>query len=248
LIIAIDGPAGAGKSTTARRVAESLGFRYLDTGLMYRAIALGALRAGLSATSSDDEIEEALPSIELELVYRGHEQRALLSGVDCTAEVRSRKVSSFSSRVARVEAVRMRLVAVQRRVAAEYGDPGIVVEGRDIGTVVFPEADLKIFLDADVDERARRRYEELSAKGEDVSMEGLIAEVRSRDQNDRSRRIAPLRAAEDAICIDTTDLSFEQQVDRVVELARTRSLHQPPGTEADNLSPSKPQQSVVATD
>jgi cytidylate kinase len=248
LIIAIDGPAGAGKSTTARRVAEELGFRYLDTGLMYRAIALGASRAGLSVSSSDGEITALLKRLEVAVVYRDQEQRAILGGVDCTRELRSPEVSAMSSRVARVPAVRTRLVALQRKVAADYADPGIVVEGRDIGTVVFPQAEVKVFLDASVEERVQRRSRELEQRGVSVPRQRLIDEVEARDHSDRSRAIAPLRIADGATRIDTSTLSFEEQVGRVVDLARTVLITQPPFEQADKQSPTKPKQSVVNAD
>jgi cytidylate kinase len=198
-VVAIDGPAGAGKSSVARAVARELGYTYLDSGAMYRAVALAAMRAGLPATS-------LAGSVRLELG-----DRVLLDGEDVTAAIRAPEVSEAASRAAADPAVRRAMVAVQRRLLAS-GD--WVAEGRDIGTVVAPDAAVKVFLTADPSERARRRARELRADPGTV-----LAEQTIRDERDRGREHSPLAPAPDAVVLDTTDLTLSEVVERVVELA-----------------------------
>ena len=219
LIIAIDGPAASGKSTTARLVAERLGYVYVDTGAMYRAVTLAVLRSGLDP--HDRHAVETLAEGSAILLERndGAAVRVLLNGEDVSAAIRTPEVTANVSLISSYPGVRRRLVDLQRQ-AAERG--GIVLDGRDIGTVVFPNADVKIFMVADIDARARRRHAELEILGAEVSIDGLAAQLAERDRQDSTRDASPLRKADDAVEIDTSVLTVEQQVERVVALARAR--------------------------
>jgi cytidylate kinase len=210
MVIAIDGPAGAGKSTVARAVAAALGFTYLDSGAMYRALALAAIRAGIDP--ADAAVSELARGLEIE--FDG--TRTLLAGEDVSDAIRSPEVTEAASRVSVHPGVRAAMVEQQRRL---IDDGRYVAEGRDIGTVVSPEAPLKVFLNASDAERARRRSEQT---GEPVD-EVLAAQVK-RDERDRDREHGALRAAEDAVELDTTGLAVEQAVSRIVELARERGI------------------------
>jgi cytidylate kinase len=213
MVIAIDGPAGAGKSTVARAVAAALGFTYLDSGAMYRALALAAIRAGIDP--ADAAVSELARGLEIE--FDG--TRTLLAGEDVSDAIRSPEVTEAASRVSVHPGVRAAMVEQQRRL---IDDGRYVAEGRDIGTVVSPEAPLKVFLNASDAERARRRSEQT---GEPVD-EVLAAQVK-RDERDRDREHGALRAAEDAVELDTTGLAVEQAVARIVELARERGIGGP---------------------
>jgi len=218
VIIAIDGPAASGKSTTARAVAEALGFLYLDTGAMYRTIALAAQR--YSEEGYSQPIERALADVEIDVTYaQDGEMRIWLDGEDVSEAIRAPGAGTMASRISARADVRNKLVALQRVIGAA-ADPGAVVDGRDIGTVVFPEAEVKVFLTASVEERARRRQQELEGKGQDTPLDEVMAEVQARDRADRERSVAPLRQADDATVVDTTDLSIEEQVQRIVDLVR----------------------------
>jgi cytidylate kinase len=211
-ILAIDGPAGAGKSTVARRVAERLGFRLVDTGAIYRAVALLARNRGWS------EEAEIVPALAmLDLVFA--EGRVLLEGADVSLEIRQPDISLRASRVSAMPGVRRGLLALQRKVALETG-AGAVLEGRDIGTVVFPDADLKVFLTASIDERARRRCEELAGRGIVQPLESVKEEIRIRDEQDSKREVAPLRAADDAVLVDTTGREADEVVQEIVDRAK----------------------------
>jgi cytidylate kinase len=215
LIIAIDGPVGSGKSTLARRVAELLGYSYLDSGAMYRALAWKALRSGLPF--DDPERLAALAGgTRIDLRAGGSEQRVLLDGEDVTAAIRSPEVSEAASKIALIAGVRHLLVAEQRR-AGEDG--GIVMEGRDIGTVVFPDADLKIYLTASAEVRAERRWREHKQKGEAIDLARTIGQVRERDRRDRERETSPLVRAPDAILVDSSAMDAEEVARLVVMLA-----------------------------
>lgn len=205
--IAIDGPAGAGKSTVARALAERLGFVHLDTGAMYRAIALRALRSG---TDLDDS--KALGDLARHLPLRLAGDAVLLADEDVTAAIRTADVDRIVSRVASQPPVRAALVPLQRRLGAE-GD--VVADGRDIGTVVWPDAELKIFLTASLEERARRRARERPRPG---GVAAVREEIASRDENDRRREVGPLRAAPDAVVVDTTDMSIAEVVAKIAGL------------------------------
>ncbi len=222
MIVAIDGPAGAGKSTTARRVAERLGYPYLDTGAMYRALALALLRQ--DPTLDLKRARKALAHVRLQIVWDSDQLRVFLEGEDVTEAIRSPEVSQAASRISAWPEVRARLLGEQRRIGREWEQQygGVVLDGRDIGTVVFPEAEVKVFLVADPEERARRRQRELAARGQEVPLEQVLAEILQRDAQDQQRAIAPLRKADDAVELDTTSLSIDEQVQRVYELVRER--------------------------
>ena len=219
LIIAIDGPVGSGKSTLARRVAELLGYVYIDTGAMYRALALKALRRGLSLDATDQLVALARET-RIDLRAQDGTQRVFLDGEDVTAAIRTPEVSQVASKVAVVPGVRKVLVAEQRR-AGEQG--GVVMEGRDIGSVVFPDAGLKIFLTASPEVRAERRWREHQQKGEAIDLSRTLEEIRERDQRDRERSISPLVRAPDAVVVDSTAMEPEEVARLVVMLAKGQS-------------------------
>lgn len=227
LVIAIDGPAASGKSTTARGVAESLGYCHLNSGQLYRAVAWAALRDGWSGAGSET-VATRVETLDIALERRPPAYRVLLDGHAPGDELKDREVTGLSSRLARHPAVRERVLGLLRRTGRRGG---VVCDGRDIGTVVFPEAELKVFLVASPAERARRRLQE---HGESPTEEALRREtdrLRERDRADMEREISPLRRAEDAVEIDTTDLQPGQVVQRIVRLARER------GTEGDPDGP-----------
>lgn len=206
--IAIDGPSGAGKSTIARRLAEELGFMYIDTGAMYRAIGLYAAQQGLSIGDTTAVIG-LLPQIHLELCFMEGAQQILLNGEDVSALIRTEQASAWASAVSAIPEVRQFLLAFQQSFAQNNS---ILMDGRDIGTVVLPNADLKIFLTASAEARARRRYLEQLKKGEAVTLEQVLEGMRQRDRQDTTRAAAPLRAAKEAVLVDTTELDLEQSV------------------------------------
>ena len=208
LIIAVDGPSGAGKSTIARLLSKRLGYLYLDTGAMYRAVALAVKRAGVSP-DDDDALTAVCREAEISFVRTDDHCHVFLDGEDVSAAIRTPEISLLTSKISMKKVVRDILARRQRELGQ---DGGVVLEGRDIGTVVFPDADLKFFLSASAEERGKRRYLELKAKGEDVQLERTIAEVAQRDQQDAQREHAPLRRADDAIDIDSTGLSIEEVV------------------------------------
>jgi cytidylate kinase len=218
LVIAIDGPAASGKSTTARLVAERLGYVHIDTGAMYRAVTLKVLRAGLSPEDRE-AIAALLNTTRVELRNMGGALRIFLDGVDVTGPIRTQEVTRAVSAVSRLREVRTAMVREQRAMGK---DGGIVLEGRDIGTVVFPDADLKFFIIAGIEARALRRQRELQEKGTRADLEELKREIAERDRLDSSRAESPLRKAEGAIEIDTSNLSIEEQVNQVVTIARER--------------------------
>ncbi len=218
LVIAIDGPSGAGKSTVARILAERLGYIYVDTGALYRTVALKANRASLDL-GDEKALESLCRSIEIDFRPDPKGMRVLCNGEEVTDEIRTPSMSLLASAVSRVPAVRKALLGLQR----EFGKKGgVVLEGRDIGTVVFPEADLKFFLEADPRIRGQRRYEELKAKGEKVDLGETIREVERRDTSDRTRSLAPLKKAGDAILIDTTHLGIDEVVAKIVQFCRAK--------------------------
>ena len=222
LVIAIDGPSGVGKSTIARFLADRMGCRYIDTGAMYRAVALLARQRAVSP----DDAQCLAPlgrDMEIQFIETAAGQGVLLNGEDVTLSLRLPGVSEEASRLSRHPEVREALVEKQR----EFGQQGrVVMEGRDIGTVVFPEADLKIFLDAEPEERGRRRYLQWKEKGIDVAPEQLTQEILSRDQRDQTRKVAPLLPARDAVKIDTTHLDPEQVLARILALLSEKGLRQ----------------------
>lgn len=218
LIVAIDGPGGAGKSTTARAVAARLGLSYLDTGALYRCVALRAVEAGLSL---DDGPRIAEIARNVDVRFAAGSSQVLLGERDVTSEIRTPEITQAASKISALSAVREALVELQRRSARA---PGTVAEGRDMGTVIFPDARLKVFLDATVDERARRRAADLHALGRGDDVEEVRAQLAERDARDSGRAVAPLRRAPDAIVLDTTHLAFEEVVDRIVAEARARGF------------------------
>lgn len=222
MIIALDGPAGSGKSTTARRVASLLGFLYLDTGAMYRALALAFLRRG--ASTDPESVRQLLAEESLSVSLIGGEQRVWLGLEDVSEAIREPEVSEASSRISAIPMVRSYLVAEQRRIAGDVlaAGGGVVMEGRDIGTVVFPDAGLKVYLTADPAVRAGRRAEEYAARGRKVDEVALREDMAERDARDAGRDVAPLKPAPDAVLLDTTHVSFDEQVGFIVRLARER--------------------------
>ena len=218
-VIAIDGPSGSGKGTIARRVAAALGFHLLDSGALYRLVALSGSRRGLAPEDVAGHAEAARTlDVEFGVDERG-EERVLLEGEEVGREIRTETAGAEASRVAAMAPVRTALLQRQRNFARP---PGLVADGRDMGTVVFPEAPLKIYLTASAEERARRRHKQLKQKGLTVTIGDLSQEIRERDQRDSSRSVAPLRPAADAVLLDSTGLAIEQVVDQVLELARSR--------------------------
>jgi cytidylate kinase len=230
VIIAIDGPAGSGKSSTARAVARELGLLYLDTGAMYRAVALAFLRAGREATPQ--AAADLLPDLRIEVDHVDGQMHVRLDGEDVTQAIRQPEVGTMASRVSTLRAVREKLVAEQRRIGRSRPD-GVILDGRDIGTVVFPDADLKIFMVADAAVRARRRLRDLQEQGVEAAFDEVLQEIEERDRQDRERALAPLRQADDALVVDTTDRAFEQQVQFVVQHARERTSRE----SVENCSP-----------
>lgn len=216
--IAIDGPAGSGKSTVARQLAQRLKFTYLDTGAMYRALALISKERGVSW---DDEngLSKLLTTMEFQFVTKDNgEQRLILNGIDVTEKIRTPEISIGASMVSRHPLVRNIMVEKQREFAK---DKSIVMEGRDIGTVVLKDAELKIFLTAAPHERAKRRYMELVQRGEDVTFERVFEEISKRDREDSERGVAPLRPAEDSIVVDTTNMSIGEVVNYIISLVNS---------------------------
>lgn len=216
LVIAIDGPAASGKSTTAKLVAERLGFVHVDTGAMYRAMTLKVLRNGIDPKDSAG-IDRLVQSTHIQLRRESGVMRVLLDGEDVTDEIRSIEVTRAVSAVSSLRAVRRRMVREQRRMAKEGS---VVAEGRDIGTVVFPRADLKFFVIAGIEARARRRQKDLRLQGVETNLAEIERAIRERDTLDSSREESPLRKASDAIELDTSDMTIEQQVEFVVDHVR----------------------------
>lgn len=216
LIIAIDGPVGSGKSTVARRLAALMGYVYVDTGAMYRAVALKAIRRSVALEDAAG-LEELARGTRIDLRAQDGTQQVFLDGEDVTAAIRSPECSQASSKIAVVAGVRKVLVAEQRRAG---GQGGVVMEGRDIGSVVFPDADLKIFLTASPEVRAERRWREHQQKGEAVTLERTLEEIHERDRRDRERATSPLVRAKDAVVVDSTAMDAEEVARLVMLLAK----------------------------
>lgn len=213
--IAIDGPSGAGKSTISRKAAEKFGFIYVDTGAIYRTIGLATKIRGVSLDDTAAVIE-LLPTLEIELKYNdAGEQHMYLDGNDVSRDIRLPEVSMLASKVSAIPEVRAFLVDMQRGMAEKYD---VIMDGRDIGAVILPNADLKIFLTADVRDRARRRYEEQCAKGMEKPFDEVLAEMEKRDEQDTQRAAAPLKAADDAVLLDTSGNTLEESIDEVCRL------------------------------
>ena len=217
--IAIDGPAGAGKSTIAKRVAKELSFIYVDTGAMYRAMALYLLREGVDRNNTE-QIGKICQNAEISIEYQNGEQIVLLNGENVNAYLRTEEVGNMASVSSAVPRVREKLLSLQRKLAASMS---VVMDGRDIGTTILPNADVKIYLTASSLTRARRRYLELQEKGTVCNLDEIQKDIEERDQRDMNREISPLRQAEDAVLVDSSDLTIEQVVERILEIFRLKT-------------------------
>mgnify|MGYP001459003594 FL=1 len=213
MIIAIDGPAGSGKSTTSKLVANRLGISHLDTGSMYRAITVHFIKNNYSLDNID--VPSVMDSIELEILDSSDKESVFLNGEDVTDRLRSNEVSKLVSDISSVKEVRAKMVEIQRRISS---NKSIVIDGRDIGTVVFPDAEFKFFITASIDSRAKRRFDELQESDSNVTLEQIEEEIKSRDHFDSTRENSPLKKAEDAITIDTTHLDVSEQVNMILEI------------------------------
>lgn len=215
--IALDGPAGAGKSSIAKRAAKALDFIYVDTGALYRTIGLAATRKGVEPKPSD-EVEKLLNEITVDLTFNDKgEQIVLLDGEDVSGLIRTPEASMMASKISAVPSVRAYLLDLQRNMAKSHN---VIMDGRDIGTVVLPDAKVKIFLTASPEARAQRRYKELCEKGMDVKYEDILNDVITRDYNDTHRETAPLKPAEGCVMVDTTELDFEQSVEKIISVIK----------------------------
>ncbi len=213
--VAIDGPAGAGKSSVSRCVANKLGLVYVDTGAMYRACAVYALENGIDI--NEEDIAPHLDEINIDIDYNENGQRVFLNGTDVSERIREADATAGSSAIAVIPQVRLKLVELQRKIAE---NKPVIMDGRDIGTYVLPNADVKIFLTASVEERAKRRYAEMLEKGMECDIEKVKLDIAARDKNDSQREFAPLRRAEDAILVDSSDMSFEEVCERIYEIIK----------------------------
>ncbi len=211
--VAIDGPAGAGKSTISRKAAAELGYIYIDTGALYRTVGLNALRKGADIDSSEEIVSTLTDELKVELKFLGGEQRMFLCGEDVSDKIRTPEASMAASKVSAIPAVRAYLFDLQKNLAKENN---CIMDGRDIGTVVLPDADVKIFLTASPEARAQRRYKELTEKGMDVKYQEVLEDMIQRDYNDSHREIAPLKQADDAILCDTSDLDLQQSIELII--------------------------------
>lgn len=220
ITVAIDGPAGAGKSSVAKELARRLGCVYIDTGAMYRAIGVCALERGID-TKDEAALCEMLKKIKMEVTLKEDGQHILISNEDYNGKIRTPEASMAASAVATVPAVRLWLVEIQREIAEKTS---VVMDGRDIGTYVLPNADLKLFLTASIEERAKRRYLELCEKGESVTKEEVISDMKKRDEQDTNRAFAPLRAAEDSILVDSTGCTLLESVEKILKIIEERKV------------------------
>ncbi|MBR2877365.1 MAG: (d)CMP kinase [Clostridia bacterium] len=217
--VAIDGPAGAGKSTIARRAAAELGFIYVDTGALYRTVALNALRSGVENTKNPEEVIPTLTNAKIELKFIDGEQHVFLRDEDVSQAIRQNEVSMAASNVSSIPEVRSFLFDLQRNIAKNND---CIMDGRDIGTVVLPDAKIKIFLTASAEARADRRFKELKEKGQDVSYDVILKEIIERDNQDMNRATAPLKQAEDAVLVDTTEINLEESIELMIKTIKER--------------------------
>ena len=218
--IAIDGPAGAGKSTLAKAAARAMGFIYVDTGAIYRTVGFAAKRAGIAPDDAAG-VTALLPGLSIDITYIGDTQHMLLDGEDVSDWIRTPEMSDYASNVSAMPAVRAYLMHMQRQMAERYN---VIMDGRDIGTVVLPNAGLKVFLTAAVEKRAARRHLELAEKGINTTFEEVLRDMRIRDERDSNRSAAPLRQAEDAVLFDSTDYSPEECVERLLEIIQEKTV------------------------
>ncbi len=214
MIIAIDGPSGAGKSTVAKALAKRLGYLYIDTGAMYRALALKAKENGIE-TNDENGLTKLASELDINFINTDNQTYIFCNGQNITEAIRTPEISMIASEISKSAGVRQEMVKKQRQMGRMGG---VVLEGRDIGTVVFPDADVKFYLDADLDERGRRRYKELVEKGQEVDLEQTIKDIMQRDLSDMKRNHSPLRKAEDAILIDSTNLSVEEVIKEMINI------------------------------
>lgn len=214
--VAIDGPAGAGKSTIAKLLAKEKGYIYVDTGAMYRGLAVYLLDKGIEAGNTA-AVVEAVKEADVRIKYEDGIQEVYLNGKDITARLRSEEVGRMASAAAPIPEVREKLLELQRNLAREQD---VVMDGRDIGTCILPDADVKVFLTASVERRAKRRYDELLAKGESCDLATIEQDIRKRDEQDSTRKIAPLKQAEDAVLVDSSDMTIEEVVRTIADLCR----------------------------
>ena len=212
--VAIDGPVGAGKSTVAKMIAKKMNIIYVDTGAMYRTVGLYAIRKGVSTTDAES-LKTLINEVDIDVEIKNGEQLIYLNKEDVTGLIRTPEISMAASNVSAVPEVRAKLVDMQRKLAESKS---VIMDGRDIGTVVLPNADTKIFLDASAEARAKRRYEELFAKKQEVTFEDVYNDLVQRDKNDSTRAASPLKVADDAIVLDTTNLTLEQVVDEAIKI------------------------------
>lgn len=215
--VAIDGPAGAGKSTVSKAVAQKLGFIYADTGAIYRAIAYLAIKSGVSASEEPERVVSLAENCKISIEYISGAQRIFLDGDDVTDFIRSPEVSKGASDVSAIPGVRAALLSIQRSLALGNN---IIMDGRDIGTVVLPDANIKIFLTASVEKRAERRFNELTQKGVKCSLENIKNDISYRDKQDSERKVAPLRRADDAVLVDNSEIGFDETVEEILRLIK----------------------------
>lgn len=221
--VAIDGPSGAGKSTVARAAAARLGYVYVDTGAMYRAIGLAVCRKGISGDDTAG-IVAVLPEVQLDIRYEDGAQHILLCGEDVSDVIRTPEIAKYASKVSAVPEVRQFLLETQRDMAK---NSNILMDGRDIGTVILPDAPVKIFLTASAEARAQRRYLELHEKGQSITFDEVLHDIQQRDEQDMTRAVAPLKQAADAVLLDTSDISLEQSIEAVLRIIRERVEDKP---------------------
>ena len=214
--VAIDGPAGAGKSTISKKIAKELGYVYIDTGAMYRTVGLKACREGIDSLDTKGVIS-LLDSLDIDIVASSGEQKIMLDGEDVSSLIRTPEISMAASNVSKIPEVRQALLKLQRMLA---NDKDVVMDGRDVATCILPDAEIKIFLTASVDARAKRRYDELVASGKEVNFDDVKNEMIQRDHNDSTREVSPLKIDKDATVIDTSDLSLEESINKITEHVR----------------------------
>ena len=217
MIVAIDGPAGSGKGTVTKEISKRMGLINLDTGATYRCVALASIRNGLKL-EDEEKIVDLIDDLNIEFEYENDSIKVFLNGEDVTSDIRTMEVTKIVSYISSIVPVRLKMVDLQRKMA-EGKD--VIMEGRDIGTYVFPDADVKIYLDADIEERARRRFKENKEKGIETSYEEVIENIRARDKNDKNKKIGSLKIADDAVLVDSTNMTIDEMTSRVEEIIKS---------------------------